>query len=123
METDPAHLHLVETLATYLGERPEYHTIKTGFGEQPHPEPVNGELPDITAFRRHQFVIFRAFTEAELVGPAFESVCRAFAKCAAFEHIRFHAIVPARCGGEQGRVVAQRQAAALGIRIDNVWEV
>ena len=123
MEMDPDHRDLVTTLATYLADRPEYHTVKTGFGEPPYPEPVNGELPDITAFRRHQFVIFRAFTEQELADPTFEAVCRAFAKCAAFEHIRFHAIVPARCGDEQGRVVAQRQAAELGVRIDNVWEV
>lgn len=123
MEMDPDHRRLVTTLATYLADRPEYHTIKTGFGEPPYPEPVNGELPDITAFRRHQFVIFRAFTEAEIGAADFEEACRAFAKCAAFEHIRFHAIVPARCGDEQGRVVAQRRAAALGIRIDNVWEV
>jgi len=123
METDPDHRRLVEALATYLADRPEYHTLKTGFGEPPYPEPVNGELPDITAFRRHQFVIFRAFTEQELADPAFEGVCRAFAKCAAFEHIRFHAIVPARCGEESGRVVAQRRAARLGLRIDNVWEV
>ncbi len=123
MAMNPDHLRLVEALAAFLAERPEYHTIKTGFGEPPYPEPVNGELPDITAFRRHQFVIFRAFTEEELGEAVFEDACRAFVKCAAFEHIRFHAIVPARCGDEAGRVVALRQAAALGIRIDNVWEV
>lgn len=123
MEIDPDHRRLVETLAAFLAARPEYHTIKTGLGAPPHPAPVNGELPDITAFRRHQFVIFRAFTEAELAGPAFAAACGAFGRCATFEHIRFHAIVPARCGNEQGRVVALRQAAALGMRIDNVWEV
>ncbi len=123
MEMDPDRRHLVERIAAYLAERPEYHTIKTGLGEPPYPEPVNGEMPDITAFRRHQFVIFRAFTAEEIASPAFESACRAFAKCAAFEHIRYHAIVPARCGDESGRVVAQREAARLGIRIDNVWEV
>jgi len=123
MEMDADHRRLVERLAPYLAGRPEYHTIKTGLGEPPYPELVNGELPDITAFRRHQFVIFRAFTEQELATPAFAAACDAFGRCAAFEHIRFHAIVPAHCGAESGRVVALRRAAALGIRIDNVWEV
>ncbi|RMF83493.1 MAG: hypothetical protein D6739_07115 [Nitrospirae bacterium] len=120
---DPERQRLIEAFLAFLEGRPEYHTIKAAVGDHPRPEPVNGQLPDITAFRRHQFVIFRAFTAEELTGPEFEAPSRAFARCASFEHIRYHAIVPPEVEGEPGRLVALRRAAEIGVRIDNVWEV
>jgi hypothetical protein len=123
MSTDAEHSRLVERVLGYLEGRPEYHTIRAQLGDHPHPNPVNGEMPDITAFRKQQFVIFRAFTEPALRGPEFESESRAFARSASFEHVRYHVIVPEKCGADEGLEVARQRVKEIGIHVDNIWFV
>lgn len=121
MVEDATHRRLIEVVLGYLEERPEYHTIRARVGDHLPPNPVNGEMPDITAFRRDKFVIFRAFPEEELRGSTFEDLSRAFAHSASFEHIRYHVIVPERCGSEEGLEVARARVREIGIHVDNIW--
>jgi hypothetical protein len=123
MSLDPDHDRLVERVLGYLEGRPEYHTIRAHLGEYPDPNPVNGEMPDITAFRKERFVIFRAFTEPALRGPQFESESRAFARSASFEHVRYHVIVPEKCGADEGLEIARQRVKEIGIHVDNIWFV
>jgi len=123
VSSDPEHTRLVERVLGYLEGRPEYHTLRAHLGEYPEPNPVNGKMPDITAFRREKFVIFRAFTEASLRGTPFAEESRAFAHSASFEHVSYHVIVPETCGEEEGLEVARQRVKELGIHVDNIWFV
>ena len=123
MSTDPEHTRLVERVLAYLEGRPEYHTIRAHLGDHPEPNAVNGKIPDITAFRREKFVIFRAFTEKALCGAAFAEESRAFARSASFEHVRYHVIVPENCSGKAGLEVARERVKEIGIHVDNIWFV
>jgi hypothetical protein len=121
MFEDREHRRLIAKVVGYLGERPEYHTVRAHLEGYPPPNPVNGEQPDITAFRRNQFVIFRAFPEGALRSESFERLSRAFAHSASFEHIRYHVIVPERCTDEAGLELARRRIQETGVKVDNIW--
>jgi hypothetical protein len=121
MVEDREQRRLIAVVVGYLGERPEYHTVRARLDGYPPPNPVNGEQPDITAFRRHQFVVFRAYPEEALRGETFDRLSRAFAHSASFEHIRYHVIVPERCGEEAGLEVARRRIEEIGVKVDNIW--
>jgi len=123
VSNDPEHTRLVERVLAYVEGRPEYHTLRAHLGDHQEPNPVNGKMPDITAFRREKFVIFRAFTEAALRGAPFAEESRAFAHSASFEHVSYHVIVPENCSGEDGLEVARQRVKELGIHVDNIWFV